>query len=190
MYFGNSSAVAIDNAENKVIKPRVRVIANGVGKLPSPISGLLIVLVGFAVSSLARDLVLSAADSAELANGDLLARTTQLIILFIAVILGIEQIGIDTLFISVLAGIILATMLGGLALAFGLGARTHVSNIIAVKQLRQTYQSGDRIRIGDIEGRVQDITVTKVIIETETGSVSVPARLFDEQVVTVIEKAS
>lgn len=92
--------------------------------LPLAAAGLLIVLVGFAVSSLARDLVLSAANSAELENGELLARTTQIIILFIAVILGIDQIGIDVLFLSVLAGIILSTMLGGIALAFGLGART------------------------------------------------------------------
>lgn len=158
--------------------------------LPLAAAGLLIVLVGFAVSALARDLVLSAADSAELENGELLARTTQIIILFIAVILGIDQIGIDVLFLSVLAGIILATMLGGIALAFGLGARAHVSNIIAVNQLRQLYQSGDRIRIGDIEGRMLDITISRVIIETEAGSVSVPAKLFDEQVVTIIEKGS
>jgi small-conductance mechanosensitive channel len=158
--------------------------------LPLAAAGLLIVLVGFAVSSLARDLVLSAANSAELENGELLARTTQIIILFIAVILGIDQIGIDVLFLSVLAGIILSTMLGGIALAFGLGARTHVSNIIAVNQLRQLYQAGDRIRIGDVEGRLLDITISRVVIETEAGSVSVPAKLFDEQVVTIIEKGS
>jgi hypothetical protein len=29
-----------------------------------------------------------------------------------------------------------------------------------------------------------------VVIETEGGSVSVPAKLFDEQVVTVVEKGS
>ena len=158
--------------------------------LPLAASGLLIVLVGFAVSSLARDLVLSAADSAELSNGNLLARTTQFIILFIAIILGIDQIGIDILFLSVFAGIILATMLGGIALAFGLGACTHVSNIIAVNQLRQLYQPGDRIRIGDIEGRLLEITISRVHIETDSGSVSVPAKLFDEQSVTTIEKGN
>lgn len=158
--------------------------------LPLAVVGLLIVLVGFVVSSLVRDLILSAAEAADLSNGELLARTSQIIILFIAVILGIDQIGIDILFLSVLAGIVLATMLGGIALAFGLGARTHVSNIIAVNQLRQIYQPGDKIRIADVEGRVLDITVSRVIIETEAGSVSVPAKLFDEQVVTVIEKGS
>ncbi len=158
--------------------------------LPLAVVVLLIVLVGFVVSSLVRDLILSAAEAADLSNGELLARTSQIIILFIAVILGIDQIGIDILFLSVLAGIVLATMLGGIALAFGLGARTHVSNIIAVNQLRQIYQPGDKIRIADVEGRVLDITVSRVIIETEAGSVSVPAKLFDEQVVTVIEKGS
>ncbi len=150
--------------------------------------GLLIVLVGYVVSSLARDLILSATDSADMLHGELLARTAQIIILFIAVILGIDQIGIDVLFLSVIAGIILASMLGGIALAFGLGARTHVSNIIAANQLRQIYQVGDRIRIAEIEGRVLDIMTSRVIVETESGNVDVPAKLFDEEIVTIIEK--
>ncbi len=153
-------------------------------------AGLLIVMVGYVVSSLARDLILSAAETADMSHGDLLARTAQIIILFIAVILGIDQIGIDVLFLSVIAGIIFSTMLGGIALAFGLGARTHVSNIIAANQLRQIYHVGDKIRIDGIEGRVLDILASRVIVETETGNVDVPAKLFDELVVTIIEKGS
>lgn len=153
-------------------------------------AGLLIVLVGYVVSSLARDLILSAAETADMSHGDLLARTAQIIILFIAIILGIDQIGIDVLFLSVIAGIILTTMLAGIALAFGLGARTHVSNIIAANQLRQIYQVGDKIRIEEVEGRVLDIMSSRVIIETESGNVDVPAGHFDEKVVTIIEKGS
>lgn len=158
--------------------------------LPLAAAGLLIVLVGFVVSSLARDLVASAADSAGLSHGDLLARTAQIIILFTAIVLGIDQIGIDIMFLSVVAGIILSAMLGGIALAFGLGARTHVSNIIAANQLRQIYQVGDQVRIGDIEGRVMEITVSRVILETELGSADVPARIFDKQVTIIVEKGA
>ena len=158
--------------------------------LPLAAAGLLIVFVGFVVSSLVGDLIASAANAADLSHGDLLARTAQIIILFIAVIIGIDQIGINIFFLTVVAGIILATMLGGIALAFGLGARDHVSNIIAANQLRQIYQVGDKIRIGDIEGRVLEITISRVIIETESGSVDVPAKLFDEQVTVLIEKGS
>ena len=158
--------------------------------LPLAMAGLLIVLVGFVVSSLARDLVTAAAESAELSHGDLLGRTAQFVILFIAIIIGIGQMGIDIMFLTVVVEIILATMLGGLALAFGLGARTHVSNIIAANQLRQIYQVGDKVRIGDIEGRVMDIMVSRVIIDTEAGTVDMPAKIFDEEVTSIIEKGA
>lgn len=161
-----------------------------VNYLPLALAGFLIVLVGYVLSSLARDLVTSAAESAQLSHGDLLGRTTQMVILFIAIIIGIGQIGIDIMFLSVLAGIILASMLGGISLAFGLGARTHVSNIIAANQLRQIYQVGDIVRIGDIQGRVMDIMVSRVIIDTEQGTVDVPAKIFDEQVTSIIEKGT
>ena len=161
-----------------------------VAYLPLVAAGLLIVLVGYATSSLARDLISSAAVSGGLSHGDVLGRTAQIIILFIAIIIGIDQIGIDIAFLSIVAGISLATMLGGLALAFGLGARTHVSNIIAANQLRQLYQVGDIVRVGDVMGKVMDLTVSRVVIETEEGSVNIPAKIFDEQVTTIIEKGS
>ena len=161
-----------------------------VSYMPLAAAGLLIILVGFIVSSLVRDLVTSALVSAGLSHGELLGRTAQVIILFITIIIGMDQIGIDIAFLSVVVSIILGTMFGGIALAFGLGARTHVSNIIASNQLQQIYQVGDRVRIDDIDGRIRDITVSRVIIETETGSVDVPAKLFDEQITIITEKGS
>jgi len=156
--------------------------------LPLAVTGLLIVLAGFVVSSLSRDVVVSTMDSAGLSHGDLLARTVQIVILLTAIVLGIDQIGINIMFLSVIAGIALSSLLGALALAFGLGAQHHVSNIISANQLRQVYQVGDLVRVGDVEGRIVDIMVSRVIIETETGSVDVPARIFDEKVTTIIEK--
>jgi small-conductance mechanosensitive channel len=158
--------------------------------LPLALAGFLIVLVGFMVSSLARDLVASAADSAGLSHGDLMGRTAQVVILFIAIIIGVDQLGIDIAFLTMVTGIVLAALFGGIAFAFGMGARTHVSNIIAANQLRNIYQIGDRVRIGDIEGRIMDIDISRVIIETEVGTVDVPAKLFDEQVTIITEKGS
>lgn len=161
-----------------------------VSYLPLAAAGLLILLVGFVISSLVRDLVISTTATAGLSHGDLLGRTAQIIILFITIIIGIDQIGIDIAFLSVVVSIVLASMLGSIALAFGLGARTHVSNIIAANQLRQLYQIGDRVRIDDIEGRIIDIMVSRVIIDTEAGRIDVPAKLFDEQVTIITEKGS
>jgi hypothetical protein len=156
--------------------------------LPLATVGILIVLVGFVVSSLVRDLVESTATSVGLARGELLGRAAQIVILFTAIVIGVNQIGIDVAFLTMTAGIVLGSMLGGLALAFGLGARVHVSNIIAANQLRPIYQVGDKVRVGDIEGRIIEITISRLIIETETGIVDVPAKLFDEQITAITEK--
>ena len=156
--------------------------------LPMAMAGTLIVLVGYVVSTLARDLIGSTAASAGVTHSDLLGRSAQIIILFTASIIGIDQVGIDIAFLSVVAGIVLSAVLGGLALAFGLGARTHVSNIIAANQLRNIYHIGDKVRMEDIEGRIIDITASRLIIETDTGIVDVPAKLFDEQITIITEK--
>ena len=125
-----------------------------------------------------------------LSRGDLLGRTAQVVIVFTAIVIGMNQIGIDVAFLTMIAGIMLGTILGGLSLAFGLGARVHVSNIIAANQLRTIYQVGDKVHVGDIEGRIIDITISRLIVETESGIVDVPAKMFDEQITTIIEKGS
>jgi len=163
-------------------------LAGLVAFLPFAVAGILIVLVGYVLSSLARDLVGSTATSVGLARADLLGRAVQAIILFTAVVIGVGQIGIDVAFLIMIAGIILAAMLGGLALAFGLGARTHVSNVIAANQLRGIYQVGDRIRVGELEGRIIDITVSRILLETDSGTVDIPAKLIDEQITVITEK--
>jgi hypothetical protein len=158
--------------------------------LPLAAAGIFIVLIGYVISSLARDLMLSAALSAGLAHGDLLARTTQIMILFIAIVLGIDQIGIDIMFVTVIAGIILATLLGGIAIAFGLGSRVHVSNIIAANEIKNIYRIGDKIRINETVGKIIDITVSQIVVETEEGISSIPAKLFDEQVTVLLDRGA
>ena len=158
--------------------------------LPLAAAGIFIVLIGYVISSLARDLMMSAALSAGLAHGDLLARTTQIMILFIAIILGIDQIGIDIMFVTVIAGIILATLLGGIAIAFGLGSRVHVSNIIAANEIKNIYRIGDKIRIDETVGKIIDITVSQIVVETEEGISSIPAKLFDEQVTVLLDRGA
>ncbi len=156
--------------------------------LPLAAAGVLIVLAGFVVGFLVRDLVRSAAASAGLAHGNLLGRVAQVAILFTTVVIGIDQIGIDIKFLSLVTGIVLAAFLGSIALAFGLGARTHVANIIAANQLRQLYRVGDKVKIGEIEGRITEIGVSRVIIESASDIVDVPAKLFDERITMLRDK--
>lgn len=150
--------------------------------IPVLAAGLLIVLAGFVVSGLTRDIVAAAADSAGFGQSDLLGRLAQALILLTAVVVGADQVGIDVGFLSLVSGVGLGAVLGALALAFGLGARHHVANLLAARQARQLYRSGDTIRVGEVEGRVLELTATMLVLETRDGRAALPAARLAEEV--------
>jgi len=76
---------------------------------------------------------------------------------------------------------VLGVVLAGFSLAFGLGARQVVANLIASHALQRQFAVGQRARIGGIEGEILEFTPTSVILATGEGRVTVPAGRFDEE---------
>ena len=103
-------------------------------------------------------------------------------------IVGVDQIGVDITVVVTALAIVLACLLGGLSIAFGLGARSYVSNLIGAHYLGREYQEGERIRINKIEGTILEITSVAVILETNEGRLTVPARLFSDEAVLLISR--
>lgn len=163
-------------------------ISQVVSFFPLLITGLVIIAAGIILSSLVRDLVASAASSAGATQAELLGRITQVIILITAIVIGVDQIGIDITFLSIIAAILLSTTLGAVAIAFGIGAKKHVENIIAGHNLRRRFRSGDTVRIRDIEGKIVKMDSTGIVIDTDDGQVSVPAGMFDAETAVLIER--
>ena len=147
--------------------------------MPTLVVGALIILAGVLVSNLARDLVIA---TAPLGVGPrrLLGRTVQGMILVTAVVIGADQIGINITFLVILTSVIVAAVLGGLALSMSLGSRTYVANLIGTRYLREAYRVGQRVRIGEHEGRILDFTPTAVVLETAAGRTILPGKVFQE----------
>jgi len=154
--------------------------------LPGIVTGGLIILVGYILAGLVRDVTLAAAHSAEFTEAVVISRLAQAITLITALVIGLDQIGIDVSFLTTMLGISSAALLFGFALAFGLGARTLVSNLVAAHHLRDVLEPGQDIRMGDWEGTVLEVSSTAVILDTEAGRVSVPAKLYQEQAVVLL----
>ena len=150
-----------------------------VNYLPSLFAGALIVIAGFLLARLSRDLVVAAAPSSP--QRILLARMAQLAILATSIVIGADQVGIKINFLVIMATVVMSTVLGGGALALSLGARDYVANLIGAHYLRQAYRVGQRIRLAGYEGLILEITPTTVILETPQGRTTLPARLFQEQ---------
>lgn len=166
-------------AEILGIKVFANWLAAVVAYLPALVAGIVILLAGVLIGNLARDLVEAAAASAGIIQSEFIGRGVQLAILGTAVLIGADQIGIEVRFLVSIFTVLVAAVLGGAALAFGLGARYFVSNLIAARGLRTQLQVGQQIRIQDMQGTVLEVTPTAVRLQTDGGEHSVPAYLFD-----------
>ena len=117
--------------------------------------------------------------SSSIAPGSLVPRFVHASILLVAVVMALQQLHIDITFFTQLLLVGLAIGSGGLVLAFALGARRHVANLIARSEL-QRYSVGDRIRIDDCEGTIVEIHKTGLDMVTDAGVESIPAARFSE----------
>jgi hypothetical protein len=66
-------------------------------------------------------------------------------------------------------------------LAFGIGAHTTVSSIVAAYYTSQHYSLGQVVRIGDVEGEIIQFTPTAVMLSTPNGRLMVPAHRFNQE---------
>lgn len=149
--------------------------------LPNVLAAVVIVFAGVLLGNLAHGATVIGASKVGIPYGDTLGQVAQLSILLVAIVIGLEQIGIDSQFIVALVTVTLGAILAGTALAFGLGARTAVANIIGARYVNQVYRVGQTVKIGDTQGRIAETTTVAVILETSDGRVWVPARRFSEE---------
>jgi len=89
---------------------------------------------------------------------------------------------LDVDFLSTLIVVITGTLFAGAALAFSLGARTLVANLLGAQYSRKHCRIGERLKLGDIEGEVVEITQMSIVLDTGNGRAVVPAKLFQELV--------
>lgn len=165
------------------------VVALVTAYLPQVLAGVLILLIGLWVGEFARLLISRAAARAQLVYGDVLARFAQALIILVMAIIAIDELGVDSNILASILAIVFAATFGAAALAFGLGARGAVGNIIAARYVRRAYALGDVVRIEDLEGTIIEITETAVMLDCEGGRVMVPAMHFTDSASTLVTRS-
>jgi hypothetical protein len=154
--------------------------------LPTLLAGGLIALAGYLVSTLIRDVVSATVASTGSGQADLFGFIAQSAVFLSAVVIGLDQIGIDVTLLITLLGIVVGGSLLGIVFAFGFGARTFVGNLIAAQQLRQILEPGTVVRVADEEGQVLEITPTSIVLVGAKGRLMVPAKVFQEQTTLIV----
>lgn len=158
--------------------------------LPNVLGAVVVVAGGFVFARLVRAVVTNAARTAGILRADEAGRLAHAGVLVIATIVALDQVGVDAQLLVVLLAVVVGATVAGAGLAFGLGAQTSVSNIIAAHYLTQAYRVGQTVRIGGAEGQIVQTTPTAVVLDTSEGRVIVPARKFSEEASLLIGEES
>jgi small-conductance mechanosensitive channel len=148
--------------------------------IPSLIGSVVVLFGGLVGANLTAAWVRGAAQRAGVAYGDAIAQVAKVGILMLAGVVALSEIGIDSTLLVVALGILLASFLGAAALAFGLGARSTVANIIACHYVQRNYRVNQRITVGPHEGRILEIRPTGVLLDTPEGVAYVPGSTFSD----------
>jgi len=156
--------------------------------VPNVLAAILIIFAAIIIGNFIAGLINSVGNRVGLNYNKTLGKVIQFIILFTAIIIAIDQVGIEITFLINIINIVLAALLFGAALAFGLGARTSISNILGAFYVRKMYKEGDEVQIGKIKGTITKIDQGNVILNSEEGQVAIPAKEFNETKSFLINK--
>ena len=141
---------------------------------------ILILILGLMAANFVRELILLACSTAGVVQGAIVAQAFYVAGILLVVVTAINELGIDTGLLNNTIILLVAGLIAGAALSFGLGSRAAVSNLIAAHYLQSVVRVGVKVRMGTIHGTVVAMTPVSVILETEEGRVVIPASQFNE----------
>lgn len=154
---------------------------------PLLLGSILIILSAYIVSHLIAYLITQYSNIKEVKYAKTLAGVSKLIILSFAIIMAIEHLGFNMMLFKYLFLIMISCFLLGAALAFGIGARHVISHLLAMRNVRQYYQIGQVVKVGEVEGQVIDIKPHVIILQTKNGRAIVPGDIFYENITLLLE---
>jgi len=161
-------------------------LATWLGKLlavlPSLFAAGAIFLVGYLLASILRDAVIGKSATGRRSGDAMLGRLLHGLVLAVSAVIALGQLGVDVDLLALLIVVAFAALTGAIGLAFGLGARSTVRNMIAAYYLRRIYRVGARVRLGDTQGELVEFMPTAVLLETDEGIAMIPACIFEDRV--------
>ncbi len=146
---------------------------------------VLVLILGLIAANFVREVITMTCSSAGITHGTMVAQAVYVAVLLLIVVTAIDALGIDTALLNNTIVILLAGLIGGVALSFGLGSRTAVANLIAAHYLGPVVRVGMTVKIGENQGTVVAVTPISVVLETREGRVIVPASLFTESTAVI-----
>jgi len=156
--------------------------------LPKVLISGFILFMGYLIGNGIRNIIIAVSDSRDFQQGISLGYLVSGLIVAFALLLSLSQLGLDVTVFANIITLAAAALFGSGALAFGLGSADAVRNVMASHYVRRHYRVGQKVRLGEYEGDILELTPVDVVLDTMTGDARVPARYFLEHVSLIIDE--
>ncbi|MEN0107413.1 MAG: mechanosensitive ion channel domain-containing protein [Pseudomonas sp.] len=150
--------------------------------LPKVFGAAMVLVIGVLLAQLVSGLVRSAADGVGLDYANGLGRIAQGLVIILSISVAIGQLEVKTDLLNNVIAIVLISVGLAVALALGLGSRDIAAQILAGIYVRELYEVGQQLKVGDVDGQIEEIGTVKTTLLTEDGElVSLSNREILEQ---------
>lgn len=172
------AAAALEELPLPIVTQLVPGIAYFLSKV---ILGIVLAFSGVGAGRVAHLWIAGIAERAGLQHAPLLGRLVQASIIVVAMTVAAQQVGLEGGVLKSILSILLASGLGGVALAFGLGSAPIVANIMASHYAAKDLRIGETVHIGGMQGVLREIGPVALVLDIEGDRVHLPARRFCEE---------
>ena len=153
-----------------------------VAYIPRLLIATAVVVIGLLVASFLRGVVATSADRVGISYSEHLANACYYVLALITFLAAASHLQLEVELLKDMVLIAFGALALGFGLAFGLGGRDVMGGILSGYYLRQRFESGDHVTIGELEGTVREVGPVSTIVETQEGGMvhrrSVPNHLM------------
>lgn len=167
------------------------VVSNEIGNLmrylPKLFSGIALFMIGLYVANFVRKAIKGLFESFDLSGAKIISSVVFYIIAMLITVTALNQAGIQTEIITNNLTIILGAFLASVALAFGLGSKEVVGDLMKSFYTRKNFEVGQKIHFKDIDGTIESIDNITMTLKTTKGKLILPIKDVVENQIEIEE---
>ncbi len=172
-------------ADGLGLEPISQALGGFLAYVPNMVSAFLILIIGSTLGQFAGNAVARSAEASGLEFGASLGKLLSGLILFIAILMAVAQLRVDTDIVRIVTTAGFAGIAAAFALSFGLGTRDVTRAILAGFYARRVLTLGHEIEIGGERGVLKAITPTLLVLERGNETITVSNTALLDQSATM-----
>jgi hypothetical protein len=162
-------------------------ISNLLRYLPLLFSAITLFMIGIYVANFVRKAIYGLFSSLSMSGAKMISSVAFYGIAILVTITALNQAGVDTTIVTNNVTIILGAFLLTFALAFGLGSKDVITNLLFTFYARKNYTVGEKIKVNSHQGEIIAIDNISLTLKTASGKLIIPIQQIVDNTVEVLE---